>query len=109
MSSLRRVSLLAADRIIDARCKVVVTANEGLRGGKRVPLKKTVDRAVEGMALVDAVLDRIRRSSCRRKRVVAMTGPVAPALGTEFPVTPMEIELGGATVFVWDVERAETY
>ena len=38
------------DRIVDAHCKVVVTANEGLRGGKRVPLKRTVDRAIEGMS-----------------------------------------------------------
>jgi acetyl-CoA synthetase len=44
------------DRIVDARCKVVVTANEGLRGGKRVPLKKTVDRAVDGMSMVETVL-----------------------------------------------------
>ncbi len=44
------------DRIVDARCKVVVTANEGLRGGKGVPLKKTVDRAIEGLAMVETVL-----------------------------------------------------
>ena len=44
------------DRIVDARCKVVVTANEGLRGGRRVPLKRTVDRAIEGMSLVETVL-----------------------------------------------------
>ncbi|GLH70812.1 acetyl-coenzyme A synthetase 2 [Geothrix rubra] len=44
------------DRIVDAKCKVVVTANEGLRGGKRVPLKKTVDRAIEGMSMVETVL-----------------------------------------------------
>ena len=44
------------DRIVDARCKVVVTANEGLRGGKRVPLKSTVDRAIEGMSMVETVL-----------------------------------------------------
>jgi len=44
------------DRIVDARCKIVVTANEGLRGGKRVPLKKTVDRAIEGMDMVKTVL-----------------------------------------------------
>jgi len=44
------------ERIVDARCRVVVTANEGLRGGKKIPLKRTVDRAVEGMAQVETVL-----------------------------------------------------
>ena len=44
------------DRIVDARCRMVVTANEGLRGGKHIPLKKTVDRAVEGMSMVETVL-----------------------------------------------------
>jgi acetyl-CoA synthetase len=44
------------DRIVDARCKVVVTANEGLRGGKRVPLKRIVDRAIEGMSMVETVI-----------------------------------------------------
>jgi acetyl-CoA synthetase len=44
------------DRIVDADCRVVVTANEGLRGGKKVPLKRTVDRAIEGMSLVECVL-----------------------------------------------------
>ena len=44
------------DRIVDARCRMVVTANEGLRGGKRIPLKKIVDRAVEGMSFVQTVL-----------------------------------------------------
>ena len=44
------------DRILDARCRMVVTANEGLRGGKRIPLKKTVDRAIEGISLVETVL-----------------------------------------------------
>jgi acetyl-CoA synthetase len=44
------------DRILDADCRVVVTANEGLRGGKTIPLKATVDAAVDGLALVDTVL-----------------------------------------------------
>ena len=44
------------DRIVDAGCKMVITANEGLRGGKRIPLKKTVDQAIEGMSLVETVL-----------------------------------------------------
>jgi acetyl-CoA synthetase len=44
------------DRIVDARCRMVVTANEGLRGGKKIPLKQIVDRAVEGMSMVETVL-----------------------------------------------------
>ncbi len=44
------------DRIVDARCRVVITANEGLRGGRRIPLKKIVDRAIEGMSSVETVL-----------------------------------------------------
>ncbi len=43
-------------RILDAGAKIVVTANEGLRGGKRIPLKTTVDRAIEGLSSVDRVL-----------------------------------------------------
>ncbi|OZY86449.1 acetate--CoA ligase [Cellvibrio mixtus] len=34
------------DRIQDAECQVVITADEGLRGGKRVPLKKNADIAL---------------------------------------------------------------
>ena len=43
------------DRILDAGCKVVFTANEGLRGGRRIPLKATVDQAVEGLSVVEKV------------------------------------------------------
>ncbi len=44
------------DRIIDSQCKVVVTANESIRGGKPVPLKTNVDKAVNGCDCVDAVV-----------------------------------------------------
>ena len=35
------------DRIIDSDCRVVITANEGLRGGKKIPLKENVDFALK--------------------------------------------------------------
>ncbi|MBZ0151011.1 MAG: acetate--CoA ligase [Planctomycetes bacterium] len=39
------------DRIVDADCRVVLTANEGLRGGKTIPLKQTVDEAIEELSV----------------------------------------------------------
>jgi acetyl-CoA synthetase len=43
-------------RILDAGAKLVVTANEGFRGGRRIPLKDTVDRAIAGLSSVERVL-----------------------------------------------------
>ncbi|WP_409297315.1 acetate--CoA ligase [Pseudomonas sp. KCJK8993] len=34
------------DRILNADCHTLITADEGLRGGKRVPLKNNVDKAL---------------------------------------------------------------
>ena len=45
-----------AGRIEDCGSKVVITANEGLRGGKVVPLKANVDRAIEIAGVVEHVL-----------------------------------------------------
>jgi acetyl-CoA synthetase len=35
------------DRILDSDCRVVITADEGMRGGKSVPLKANVDAALQ--------------------------------------------------------------
>ena len=35
------------DRILDADCRIVITADEGVRGGKLVPLKSNVDEALK--------------------------------------------------------------
>ncbi len=34
------------DRILDSDCRVVITADEGVRGGKHIPLKRNVDKAL---------------------------------------------------------------
>ncbi len=44
------------DRILDASCKVVVTADEGVRGGKRVPLKVITDEGLQGVDCVERVI-----------------------------------------------------
>ena len=35
------------DRILDSDCQLVITADEGIRGGKTIPLKANVDKALE--------------------------------------------------------------
>ena len=44
------------DRILDSDCQIVITADEGLRGGKAVPLKKNTDKAVAQCPNVHTVL-----------------------------------------------------
>ena len=44
------------DRILDSDCQTLITADEGLRGGKTIPLKQNVDEALEGCPNVHTVL-----------------------------------------------------
>ena len=44
------------DRILDSDCQTVITADEGLRGGKTIPLKQNVDKALDGCSNVHTVL-----------------------------------------------------
>ncbi len=43
------------DRILDSECSAVITADEGLRGGKVVPLKRNVDSALLNCPNVEVV------------------------------------------------------
>jgi acetyl-CoA synthetase len=62
-----------AGRIEDCQSKVVITADEGLRGGRRIPLKANVDEALKACPEVETVL------------VVARTGAnVAMQPGRDF-------------------------
>ncbi|WP_312236938.1 acetate--CoA ligase [Stenotrophomonas sp.] len=47
-----------ADRVIDCASKLIITADEGLRGGRRIPLKANVDAALKlpGTTSVETVL-----------------------------------------------------
>lgn len=44
------------DRILDADCRAVITADEGVRGGKYVPLKANVDKALQSCPDVSTVV-----------------------------------------------------
>ncbi len=44
------------DRILDSDCRVVITADEGVRGGKKIPLKANVDLALAHCPDVSTVI-----------------------------------------------------
>ncbi|HET7675375.1 MAG TPA: acetate--CoA ligase, partial [Gammaproteobacteria bacterium] len=44
------------DRVLDAGCRLVITADEGIRGGNRIPLKANTDKALEQCPGVEKVV-----------------------------------------------------
>ena len=44
------------DRIEDSDCQTVITADEGVRSGKPVPLKENVEKAIDGLSSVHSVI-----------------------------------------------------
>lgn len=44
------------DRILDSDCQVLITADEGVRGGKAIPLKANADKALESCPHVHTVV-----------------------------------------------------
>ena len=83
-----------ANRIADCGSRLVITADEGVRGGKRFALKATVDQALEQVGGVETVLV-VRRTG----KDVAMTAgrdfayeAEAEKVGPDCPPEPMGAE-----------------
>src|SRR5438045_8451246 len=53
-----------AGRISDCKSNVIITADEGLRGGRKVPLKANTDAAIEKAGGVDHVIV-VRRTGAK--------------------------------------------
>jgi acetyl-CoA synthetase len=43
------------DRVVDCDSRIIITADEARRGGKRIPLKQFVDEAIEGLPVTHVV------------------------------------------------------
>ena len=57
---------------------------------------------------VDGILDIIKKNCHARTQLISPLPPVAEA-GELYIPKPVEVQIGGATVFVLDVERSEKF
>ncbi|SFV57701.1 Acetyl-coenzyme A synthetase [hydrothermal vent metagenome] len=78
-------------RILDAQCKVIITADEGIRGGKKIPLKNNVDVAISDCDCVEhiVVVEHTKGKIVWNKRDIKWTD-VVKGVDKECPVEPME-------------------
>ena len=84
-----------AERINDCQSKLVITADEGLRGGKKVPLKANVDAALRKSAGVDWVVVVKRTGGSRRHEARRATSGITTRprwSTTECPLEQMHAE-----------------
>ena len=82
------------DRILDSDCHTVITADEGLRGGKSIPLKGNVDKALQSCPNVRTVIT-VRHTS---GNIDWQDGrdiwyhDAAAGVSSDCPVEPMDAE-----------------
>jgi len=85
------------DRIEDAECCAVITADEGVRGGKKIPLKASVDEAVSQCPSVHSVvvlrrtgaeISWVEQRDCWYHELIAAATVECPAepMGSEDPL-----------------------
>ncbi|MBV8511355.1 MAG: acetate--CoA ligase, partial [Xanthobacteraceae bacterium] len=83
-----------AGRIEDAQSSVVITADEGLRGGRKVPLKVNADAAIEKSGGVKTIIV-VRHTGApvaMQKGRDVYYDEVAKGVSTECPAEPMSAE-----------------
>ena len=82
------------DRILDADCRTVITADEAVRGGKLIPLKSNVDKAMASCPNVSTVLVVKRTGNTvgwDEKRDL-WYGEAVQQVGADCPAEPMDAE-----------------
>ncbi len=82
------------DRILDADCRTVITADEAVRGGKLIPLKSNVDKALASCPKVSTVLV-VKRTGNKvdwDDRRDLWYGEAVQQVGADCPAEPMDAE-----------------
>jgi acetyl-CoA synthetase len=77
------------DRVVDAGAAVIITADEGVRGPKRVPLKDNVDEAIRDLSFVRKVLV-VRRTGGRTHWHAGRDAWLREEMAKQRPVCPCE-------------------
>lgn len=77
-------------RIQDAECRFVITANEGLRGGKKIPLKAITDDAIKDISFVEKVLV-VNRTTTKVNMVSGRDISYEEEIVRYRPVAPCEV------------------